>query len=74
MKDYNKLSKDELMDELILLGDENLILTKLNNKLSKQFSLYVVSHQRELLKKLNETGVFKNTKEQIEMILNIVNY
>jgi hypothetical protein len=48
MKDYNKLSKDELMDELILLGDENLILTKLNNKLNKQFSLQGVSHRREL--------------------------
>jgi predicted transcriptional regulator YheO len=41
---------------------------------AKQLILSGVSHQRELLKKLNETGVFKNTEDQIEMILKIVNY
>ena len=41
---------------------------------AEQLILSGVMHQRELLKKLNETGVFKNTEDQIEMILTIVNY
>lgn len=49
MTDYSKLSKEQLIDELILLGDENLILTSLNKELQKQFSLQGVSQQSELL-------------------------
>jgi len=36
MKDYSKLSKEQLIDELILLGDENLILTYLNECLKNK--------------------------------------
>ena len=42
MKDYSKLSKEQLIDELILLGGENLILTSLNEKQAKQLDLYDV--------------------------------
>ena len=42
MKDYSKLSKEQLIDELILLGDENIILTSQNEELTKQLALYGV--------------------------------
>ena len=43
MKDYSKLSKEQLIDELILLGDENLILTSLNEDLEKKLDSCDVS-------------------------------
>jgi len=43
MKDYSKLSKEQLIDELILLGDENLILTSLNEGLKKKLDSCDVS-------------------------------
>lgn len=42
--------------------------------LENRLLLQRVEQQRELLEKLNEIGVFKNTDKQIELILNIVNY
>lgn len=50
MKDYSKLTKEQLIDELILLDDENLMLTSVNKKQAEQLDLYVVRHSTIVLK------------------------
>lgn len=61
MKDYSKLSKEQLIDELILLGDENLILTSQNEELNKQLALYgVVNCNCDESKQLEEEFEIKH--------------
>ena len=66
MKDFSKLSKEELIDELILLGDENLILTAINKEQSKQLDLYVVRHGTTVLKTPKPLEWIKRDKLGIE--------
>lgn len=68
MKDYSKLSKERLIDELILLGDENLILNSLNEKQAEQLSLYgVVSScvdKDTLIEDLNDKRIVGKTIDE----------